>query len=85
MKTKYAVVQFYEDGSAFPVRLDCATEAEAIRGVNWQKTGAGSREDWRAVPTASLRPLLESGKVHLSIFTAEAQAEKRAQIMEPSA
>lgn len=65
--------------------LNIATEFEAQRGKHWMKQGPSAAEDWRAIPMADLRPLLEAGKVHLQCFTAEAQAEKRRQIMEATA
>lgn len=80
MNAPYAVAEFYKDGTVFPVELNIATEAKANSLRSWMKIGQGDRQDWRVIPMSELRALQHAGRVTLSCFTAEAQAEKRALI-----
>jgi len=84
MKTtnaQFAVCEFYKDGTVFPVQIAIQTEAQAASAKHWMQIGAGQFEDWRVIAMTELRRLLEAGKVDLHIFTPEAQAEKRAIIL----
>lgn len=81
----YAVAQFYSDGSCFPVELNIGSGDDAARLRNWMHQGPSAAEDWRVVRMDSLRDLLEQNRVHLECFTAEAQVQKRRQIMEAGA
>ncbi len=78
---KYAVCQFYPSGEVFPVEINIPTESRAAQLRSWMQQGPSATEDWRAAPMAQLRELLTAGKVRLECFTLEAQAEKRAAIL----
>lgn len=80
MTPPFAVAEFYKNGNVFPVRINVATRAEAEQARAWMMIGQGARDDWRIIPMTELRELLHAGRVTLSCFTPEAQAEKRAEI-----
>ena len=81
MKTpSFAVAEFYKDGTVFPVQMNILTRTRADIAREWMKIGQGERDDWRVITMTELRDLQRAGKVTLSCFTPEAQAEKRALI-----
>lgn len=81
MRPPFAVCQFHEDGTIFPVRMSIPSQTEAEQARTWMKVGAGQLEDWRVITMIELRDYLDAGKLDLKAFTPEAQAEKRAEIL----
>jgi hypothetical protein len=79
--TKFAVCDVYKNGDVFPVEINIQSEGQAISLRRWMQTGQGQFDDWRLIPMGELKQLLIAGKVRLEVFTAEAQAAKRAVIM----
>lgn len=67
---KYAVCEFYKDGTIFPVSYDL-DEAEAASRLAWMKTGAGQFEDWRIVSHADL----DLSKINYGGYTERARIE----------
>lgn len=76
----FAVVEFYKSGKVFPVRISISTSVEAERLCQWMRIGCGEFQDWRVIPMAELRELLNAGRVTLEGFTKEAQAKRVAAI-----
>lgn len=76
MNPPLAVCSFTKYGKAFPVRMGIKTEVEAVSCQSWMNVGAGQFDDWRIVDAKALLDLQNEGRVTLSVFTPEAQAEK---------
>lgn len=72
-----ALCEFMKEGKVFPIRLGIRSQPEGDRALHWQRQGQGQFDDLQLVAAESLRDMLNDGKIDLSVFTAEAQEQKR--------
>lgn len=77
MQPPLALVEMYEDGTYFPLRLDLQSMNAALSAKRWQLIGPGQFCNWQIVETESLDP----AKADLKIFTKLAQDERINQII----